>query len=109
MTTSERTPASAALARLVWMMLGPVALVLTAVAIVRTGNGWLTGADIAYFAVLGAVLLARWGEFRGGSAQTATGEPATREDVRRFLIFTAAGGLLVWVAANLVANHWLAR
>ena len=69
---------------------------------------WLTGADIAYLVFLGVVLLARWAEFRTGQPQTATGEPATRADLRRFLIVTAAGGLLAWVGVNLVANYWLA-
>jgi hypothetical protein len=55
------------------------------------------------------MLLGRWLEFRGGHAQTATGEPATRADLRRYLVTATVVGLLVWVAANVVANHWLAR
>lgn len=97
------------LGRIVWMMLGPLALVLLAVRIAYLGQGWLTGVDVAFLAVLGGVILARWLEFRGGNPQTATGEPATPDHLRRYSLAVLAVGLAVWVLANLLGNHWLSR
>jgi hypothetical protein len=80
-----------------------------AAAIINAGTGWLTGLDLAFLAVLGGMLLARWLEFRGGDPQTATGEPATLAHLRRYTLVALLLGLAVWVVANLVGNHWLNR
>jgi hypothetical protein len=100
------SPGVAALARVVWMILGPMAL--AGVAVVQAGRGWLIGPDIACLSFLGVVLVARWVEFQGGHAETATGEPLTRDDLRGILMITAGVGPVTWVLANLIANHWLA-
>jgi hypothetical protein len=98
---------AALLGRLIWMMIGPLALILLTMAIVREGGGWLTPYDIAYFAVLGAMFLGRGLEFRGGHPQTADGEPATAQHLRRYLLFGALLGLAVWALANVLGNHVL--
>lgn len=108
MSVPQETRSSAALARVYWMLLGPMALALAAFSIVKAGPGWLNPADIAYFALLAAVLAARCLEFRAGSPQTAEGEPATPADLRRYLIATSVIGLAIWVFLNLLANLWLA-
>lgn len=93
--------------RLFWMLFGPMLLLLLCVYILNSGTGWVTLVDGAFFVVLGAILLARWIEYRSGHALTATGEPATAAHFRRY----ALGLLLicgaVWVLANLAGNHWL--
>ncbi|HXG10472.1 MAG TPA: hypothetical protein VNK04_11985 [Gemmataceae bacterium] len=109
MAAPPTTSPLAVLGRLTWMMFGPLALLLAAWGVVSKGGGWLTTADLAYLAVLAAMLLGRWLEFRGGSPQKATGEPATPADLRRYVIFTLVIGLGVWVVANLLGNYWLAR
>src|SRR5690242_9164050 len=85
-TTPDRaplaTPASASFGRLTWMLLGPFALVLSTFVIFKE-KSWFGVGDIAYFGVLGAMLLGRWAEFRGGQAHTADGEPATKAHLRR--------------------------
>lgn len=105
MATPHTTPGIAALSRVVWMLLGPMALALTAFAVIKTGRDWLTVADFAYLTILGVVLLARWAEFHSGHAETATGEPLTRDAFRRALVVTILFGLVVWIGANLVANY----
>jgi hypothetical protein len=95
------------LERLFWILVGPMILLALVVGIIRTGNGWLTATDFAYFGVLGGVMLARWLEFRSGQAQTAYGTPATTGDLRRYALGLAAVGLTVWVIANVIGNHVL--
>jgi hypothetical protein len=77
--------------------------------IVNRGDGWLTPFDVGFFVVLGLMVLGRWLEFQSGAAQTATGEPATWSDFTHYAAGLLAVGLAVWVAANLLANVWLAR
>ena len=77
------------LARLFWMMFGPILLAVFAYLIIKTGNGWLTRFDFAFLAILGGVILARWLEFRGGNPRTAEGEPATAAHLRRYVIAVA--------------------
>jgi len=95
------------IARLCWMMLGPLALVALAYGIVKSGEGWFTGADLAFLGVLAVTMLARWLEFRGGHAETADGEPATPAHLRRYLTGAALIGLGTWTIANLIANRLL--
>lgn len=96
-------------ARVVWMIAGPFALLLLAFNIVQTGTSWLTAVDFAFFVVLAIVILCRWVEFRGGNAQTATGEPATGADVQRFSVAAGAIGIGAWMVANILGVHVLSR
>jgi hypothetical protein len=104
MASSPSYSLAAALGRLTWMVLGPMALLLTAFTVASTGNGWLTPWDFGYFAVLTVMLLGRCLEFREGNPQTADGQPATMSHLRRYLLVAGAIGLVVWVAANLIGN-----
>lgn len=97
------------LGRVFWMFLGPMILVFLGYSIVRIGNGWFTPADIAFLVVVGVLVLARWLEVRGGNPQTASGEPATPEQFRRYILLAPLVGIMVWIGANLIGNHWLAR
>jgi hypothetical protein len=106
MSHSSASPALVAFGRLTWMILGPLGLASALLSIINTGNGWLTPADAAYWVALGAMLLGRWLEFQGGRPETATGEPANPGHLRRYVVGASALGAAVWVAANLVANHW---
>jgi hypothetical protein len=51
------------------------------------------------------MLLGRWVEFRYSRPLTATGEPATAAQLRRYALALGALGLGAWVAANLVGNR----
>lgn len=106
---TKGTSLGVACARVFWMMVGPLALAVLAFNVALKGGGWLTAIDVAYLAVLGLVLTARWLEFRTGHGQTATGEPMTAADFRGYIVTTVAVGLAAWVVANFVGNHWLGR
>jgi hypothetical protein len=93
--------------RVFWMLLGPLLLGVTTYMIIRTGNGWLTIADLAFLGLLAGMMLGRWLEFRGGNPQTAEGEPAGPHHLRRYLIAVLMIGLAIWVIANIVANYLL--
>jgi len=104
MTDETVTSTSAFLGRITWMMLGPMVLVLAAVAILKNADGWFAPLDAAYFAVLGLILLGRWAEYSSGGAKTANGEPATPAQYRNYMVATPMLGLAGWVIANLIGN-----
>lgn len=109
MAGSNTTPLIPVFGRLFWMIVGPLALVLTIYFIVTSGTGWTTTADVLYFVILGGMMLGRWMEFRGGSPETTTGEPATIADFRHYILMVVTIGPIVWVLTNLVGNHLLAK
>lgn len=92
--------------RLMWVILGPVLLLLITYAIVAPA-GWFTRMDATFGLVVALMVGGRWVEQRSGAAMTSTGQPATVEHFRRYvrvLLPLAAG---VWVAANVLGNHIL--
>jgi hypothetical protein len=95
------------LGRTVWIMFGPLSLVAIAFFIL-TRPGWRIGINTAYFVALFAIILGRWIEHLGGDPKTSTGEPSSPADLRRFILFTVAGGIALWLFANLIANYVLA-
>ena len=94
--------------RVFWMLVGPVALALLAMAIVCAGTGWLTGLDAAFFVVLGLIVAARAIEQRSGQGATSDGEPSTWAHVRRYYFRLIALAAALWFVANLFGNHVLA-
>ncbi len=107
MSDAPVTSIKVVLARLFWMLLGPAFLTICLYRIATAGTGWTTFADLVYFVILGGMILGRWVEFRAGNPRTSTGEPAAPADLRRYVLAVAAGGLLLWVVANVVGNHLL--
>jgi hypothetical protein len=95
------------LARGFWTTIGPLLLLTLLAIILTTGRGWLTAVDVIFFLALGGLLAARVIEHRGGDPQTATGQPATQDDLRFYLMVTPLAGLIAWVLANAIGNHWL--
>jgi hypothetical protein len=106
-TTRTLTSFPAFVGRLCWMIVGPFALAFCAVGIAGRRDGWLSPSDLLYFFVLAGMLVGRWTEFRLGPPLTATGEPATAEDLRRYTVALGLIGLAIWVVANLVGNRGL--
>ena len=94
-------------ARLTWVILGPIALVGITYGIVSRGTGWLTAFDAAFGIVAGLMLLGRWAEQRSGSATTLMGEPATAEQLKRYMAILVPIAAAIWITANIVGNHAL--
>jgi len=90
-------------ARVVWMLLGPLALLVLAYGIVRAGPGWRTAWDAVFLLVVALMIAARWFEQRSGTATTVTGEPASPAHFRRYVRVLVPVAAVVWVAANLLA------
>jgi hypothetical protein len=94
---------AALLWRLTWMLFGPLMLFLSALFVFRARGSFPAGPDLAYLAVLGVTLLARYLDFRGGDPLTATGEPATPGHLRRYLLVAGFLGVALWAGLHLLA------
>jgi hypothetical protein len=88
-------------ARIFWMALGPLILVLLGLSMLLAANSRVGARDFVFLAVLAAMIAARWLEFRLGNPQTAMGTPATGKDLRRYAIFVAVAGMAAWGLLNL--------
>jgi len=97
-----------ALARLFWLYVGPMTLLLTSFSIVRAGSGWATHLDGLFFAVLGLTVFARWYELQSGRGCDGYGNPATMAALPGYLRVVAPIALAAWVIANMLGNHLLA-
>ena len=105
MTVQQYSSSAAGFARLFWMMLGPLFLLLLALSIVSQGRSWLTVTDFIFLACVLLLPLARWYEFRAGEPRTSTGDPATERDLRRYAAGALAIGAGIWIAANVLGVH----
>jgi hypothetical protein len=103
----EITSLSVLGARITWILAGPLVLLGMTYGIVSGGTGWLTSLDAGFAVVVGLMLLARWVEQRSGTATTLTGQPATPEQLRRYVTILIPAAAAVWVIANVVGNHVL--
>jgi hypothetical protein len=98
----QLTPAPG-VARLLWIFVGPAVLFLLLIGVATRGGRELGALDLACLLVTLGMLAARGYEFRQGTAQTSTGEPATADDWRRYLIQTPLTILVIWGLAKLIA------
>jgi hypothetical protein len=95
------------LVHLFWSFVGPIVFALLLSSIVRAGGRWLTAVDSAALLVAALILVARWIDQRSGQATTTSGDPATREDFRRYvLVFPPVAGA-AWIAAHLAGSYML--
>ena len=98
------TPGYAGFARLYWMFLGPMLLLLVAFSLVN-GGGWFSPKSLTFLGLLAFLLFCRWAEFHAGDARTAEGEPATPAHLRRYVLVGMLIGAAIWVAANLTGAY----
>jgi hypothetical protein len=97
--------ADSGLARIIWCLFGPMALLVASITIAEKGGGWFGAGSLLYLLVLASTLLARWIDYRGGKSQTADGKPVTPELIRRYFTLVPAFAALVWIAAHLLGRR----
>lgn len=104
---AEISSGTVLLGRVMWMMLGPVALFFITLAIITKGGGWFGAEDALYGVIVALMIGGRWIEQRSGAARTATGEPATVEHFKRYARVLVPASVAMWVVANALGNHVL--
>jgi len=92
------------LARVFWMGLGNLVLVLAAVAIAQNQAGFaLSAIDAVYWAVAVCLLAVRYADIQWLGGQTADNQPATSADWRRYAAVVMAASAAIWLGAHLIS------
>ncbi len=97
------TPFAGCFCRLIWMLVGIVALLFLGIEIVRRPG--FSGVDAAAGAVVAGMILARFVDVRYLNGQTADGKPATMADWRRYSVRLAALALVLWGLLHAIAAY----
>lgn len=100
----EITSVSVLGARVTWALLGPAAMMLLALGIARTGEGWLTVIDAIFAIAVGWTAWGRWFDERSSEASTA-GHSAW--PFPRYAVVLLAVAAVMWLTANVLGNHVL--
>ena len=100
---APQTSPAGCLVRLGWMLLGNIALLLSAAAISQNKAAFSL-ADALFWAIAIGVVALRYVDIRVLHGQTAMGTPATIAHWRRYAVFMAAASLGIWLLAHGVAR-----
>ena len=105
--TAKAGGAGTLLCRLIWIFIGPLSLGVIVYQTVSQKDGWLAPRDIVFAASLALMIGARWFEVRSGAGETATGEPATIEHFKRYVMILLPLAAVLWIAAKVLGTHVL--
>ncbi len=92
----QRTSSLGCLARLYWLLLGNVALGVSAIGVFQSRGAWLSARDILYWALVLSLLCVRYADVRYLGGATATGQPASVRDWRRYAVLVLAASAGLW-------------
>jgi hypothetical protein len=103
--SDSKPPVLGAVARLYWMLGGNGALTLIAIGIAqrRPDHEWI--ADAAFWTVMASLILVRYIDIALLGGTTATGDPATFREWRRYTTWLLLLGLVLWVVAHAVRDR----
>lgn len=93
------------LLRVFWMLLGNIILAMTAYNIaILHDSGFAVTASIVIWVTVAAMLGARYLDIKRFRGQTASGEPATMTNWRRYAIALVGIWLVVWIVALVIGT-----
>jgi hypothetical protein len=95
-------PAASFAARTFWMLVGNGLLLLLAIGILQRPAWTTSHVDVAFWAVVAALLAVRAVDVVWLSGRTADGEPATSVHLRRYGLGLAATAAAAWALAQSV-------
>lgn len=97
METPKPVSAFAAIARLIWLFLGPGVLFLTAYTIYQNDEPWSSPLSVVFLLGLGLLIV-----FRQADPLDSYGEPRSAGIVKGFAIGTLVIGLAAWTLAHVL-------
>lgn len=102
---SSRKPLSVLFARADWTLMGPMLLVPSIVGLFLLEGDSFGPTDAVFIAIVLCMVAGRWIDFRFGSGQTSTGELATPQEVRRYVLLVVVGATTAWLLAAWYTNR----
>jgi hypothetical protein len=95
------------LTMMIWLFVGPLAMVLTLVSITQRGTGWATFHDALFFGLLLTSVAARWIDAVNGDPVISGGDAVDTRGARQYTMWVVGAGVAAWVVANAIGNHLL--
>ena len=90
------------LTRAFWMMGGNVILAFSAISIFQRKSGAWGVADIVFWVTVVAMAIVRYLDIQAWKGLTAMGTPATKADLRKYLVMLGICSTVVWGLAHLL-------
>lgn len=91
--------------RLIWLAIGPGALMVLAVLKLEARSGASETLDAVFFAIAAAILMLRWGTWIAGDHCDSFGSRMTMNGLLGFSVLLAATAGAVWYLAALIAQQ----
>jgi hypothetical protein len=89
--------------RLLWIAIGPAAMLITASFIVKHGAVWFSLPDLLFIAIIALIIFGRLFELRSGVAFTMDGQPATKENFKGYCIRLISTSACIWATLKVIA------
>lgn len=90
--------------RLVWVALGPVALLISGMMLVMNHGGWLSLASLVFLIVIPVMIAGRFIEQKSGFGLDSTGDPATWSGFRTYVLIMVPALVGVWTVLNVISG-----
>jgi hypothetical protein len=103
-SASKQSTFSGCLVRFFWMGMGNAALAILGMTIAEQSWWPPTWRDAAFWAVVGALAVARLLDIRLLDGRTVDGAPASAGDLHRYLVALVAAAAGLWALAHFVAR-----
>ena len=100
MTDSNNQATVGCLARIFWMFAGNIVLVLSANFVRERQGGFLSVADLVFWAVVACLMAVRYIDIKRLNGLTATGQPASPTTWRRYAAILFVVSLALWGVAH---------
>ncbi len=90
------------LARMFWMLIGNMVLVISMIIILQHKGGMFHAADLVFWITIAALILVRYLDIKFWGGMTAVGGPATIANWNRYAAALLIGSVGVWALSHLV-------
>ena len=90
------------IARLFWMAIGNVVLVMACVSILHRSGPLFHTADVVFWVTVLALILVRYLDIRLWDGQTAMGTPASMAHWKKYSVLLLAGSTVAWAICHAV-------
>jgi hypothetical protein len=100
----EFTPFGALIARMYWLVLGHITVILLGVAIFTNQLHYQLLFNLLYLIAAVACSVARFVDIKYYKGTTTEGEPCTMAHWRRYSIFVAAYAVPLWIAVQILSR-----
>jgi len=100
--TSKQDSSAGLLARVFWMLIGNMVLVISMIIIFQYKDSMFHAADLVFWITIAALILVRYLDIKFWGGMTAAGGPATIANWNRYAAALLIGSVGVWALSHVV-------